>query len=226
MSSGKPILSASLMCANALALEADLRALEEAQVDYLHLDIMDGNFVPNIAVGIDLVKQVKAATSLPLDAHLMVANPDVWVPRIIEELSPPMIAFHLESALHSVRIAQYIRDAGAIAGVAMNPGTPACLLESLLPELDLVLVMTVNPGYAGQVLVESSLPKITAIRRMSERMGVSLLIGVDGNVSIEHAPRMREAGADLFVCGSSSLFRPDLGILGAARAFRAALGCP
>jgi ribulose-phosphate 3-epimerase len=211
------------MCANALALGEDLRALESAGVDYLHLDIMDGNFVPNIAVGIDLAKQARAATSLPLDAHLMVADPDFWVPRIIDELAPRIVVFHAETTHHGPRLADVIRSRGALAGVALNPGTPLAAVEDLLPMMDVVLAMTVNPGYAGQSLVPGSIEKIARLAELCAERGSDVLIAVDGNVSFEHGPAMRAMGAELFVCGSSSIFRRGIPIAASVAEFRKAL---
>lgn len=223
MSRERALLSASMMCANALHLDRDLRAVEEAGVDYLHIDFMDGHFVPNLGMGFDLTKQLRYASELPLDVHLMVSNPEALVPRILDELSPGIVTFHVETTAHGVLLAQKIRERGVLAGIALNPGTPLCLLESLLEDIDFVLVMTVNPGFAGQRLVPSTLEKIRQLRRRLDESGRDLLIGVDGNVSFEHGPRMRAAGANLFVCGTSSLFREDLGIARAAEQFRRAL---
>jgi ribulose-phosphate 3-epimerase len=213
------MIAASLMCADALETGADLRALEQAGIEYLHIDVMDGHFVPNIAMGIDLVKQIRAATEIPLDVHLMVTEPDFWVPKSLDELSPAILVFHQEAAAHGVRLAQAIRERGVLAGVAINPGTPVSALEAMLPEVDLVLVMTVNPGYAGQRIVESALAKVGQLRQIREREGYDLLIQVDGNVTLESAPRMAALGADILV-GGSSLFRKDPGIVATARRIR------
>ena len=221
-----PIISASVTCANALALDSDLRALEEAEVDYVHIDMADGHFVPNLGVGLDLAKQIKQATKIPLDLHLMVSNPEVWAPRVLGELRPAIVAFHIEPMVDTVRLARTIRDLGALAGAAINPGTPVSALESLLEEIDLVLVMTVCPGFAGQTLVPSALNKISDLRRRILENHLDVPIMVDGNASFEYAPRMREAGADIFVCGSSSVFQPKLGIVAATEAFRRCLAQP
>lgn len=219
MNAQGPKLAASMMCADALAMEPDLRALERAGVEYLHIDMMDGHFVPNIAMGVDLVRQIQAGTAIPLDVHLMVTNPEFWVPKVLDELSPAIVAFHHEAAPHGVRLAQTIRARGVLAGVAINPGTAVSALDALLPEVDLVLVMTVNPGYAGQRIVKSAVAKIGELSERRERLGLPLLIQVDGNVSFESAPEMVALGADILV-GGSSLFRKDVGIEEAARQLR------
>ena len=224
MSKRRAIISASTMCANALALGADLRALEEARIDYLHIDVMDGHFVPNLGMGIDLVKQIKAATTIPLDVHLMVANPEFVVPKVLDEISPAILVFHLEATPHALYLTQKIRDRGVMAGIAINPATPVSALECVLPEVDLVLVMTVDPGFAGQRLIPSTLGKISEVRRRLDERGIDIPIAVDGNVSFEHGPSMWAAGADFFICGTSSLFHPQMGIVAAAQEFRKRMG--
>lgn len=213
-------ISASLMCANLIALEHDLRALEEVQIDYLHLDLMDGRFVPNLGLGLDFIKQLRSATTIPFDVHLMVESPGNLLPKVLEEIKPAIVSFHVETTSHSVRLAQMIRAHGAAAGIALNPGTSLSVIDSLIPEVDLVLVMTVNPGFSGQKMVPSTLKKIEALRQYRDSAALDTLIAVDGNVSFEHGPAMRAAGADIFVCGSSGLFRSDMSIQQAARTFR------
>lgn len=217
------ILSASLQCADVLHLEQDLQNLKAAGVEYLHIDAADGHFVPNLGVGMDFAKKVAKASDIPLDVHLMVSNPDFWVPKVIDELNPAIVCWHAEATNHSVRLAQTARAAGAKAGVCLNPGTPVHMLENILPEVDMVLLMTVNPGFAGQMLVESTLRKIETLADMADGLEVEIDIAVDGNVSFESGPRMASLGANFFICGTSSLWLPGHTIGENAIAFREAL---
>jgi ribulose-phosphate 3-epimerase len=221
MSQTLPKLTASLLCADALALAADLTALENAGIDYLHVDMADGHFVPLLGIGIEEAKTVREATSIPFDVHLLVDNPDVWVPRVLEDLRPAAVTFQAEATAHGYRLAQSIRQKGALAGVGINPGTPLSVLECLLPTIDLVLLMTTNPGFTRQTLIPSMLDKIADLRRMIAAKGLNIHISVDGNVSFDNAPQMVGAGADFLVCGSSSVFdRGRGGIVAATAAFR------
>ena len=189
-----PGVSPSMMCADALNLGADAVKLTEAGVQYFHYDIMDGDFVPNFMLGPDVIKAVRKVSAVPADIHLMVKNPERHL--------------HLFDLKPGERTLAAIRAAGAQAAVALNPATPLCMIEDVLPDLDMVVVMTVNPGFAGQKLVPSTLGKITRLRRMLDENGYdNVRIEVDGNVSFENAVKMRAAGADLFVAGTSAVFR-------------------
>lgn len=217
----QPQLTASLLCADPLALGDDLTALEEARIDYLHVDMADGHFVPLLGIGIEEARCVRRATSIPLDVHLLVANPEVWIPRVLDELSPAIVTFPAEATAHGYRLAQMIRQHGAMAGVAINPGTPISILEYLLPAVDLVLVMTINPGIVGQMLIPGMIEKIADLRQFIARKGLNVQINVDGNVSFDTAPHMTAAGADFLVGGSGSVFdRSRGGIVAATAAFR------
>ena len=181
----------------------------------------DGHFVPLLGIGIEEAKQVRQATPIPFDVHLLVANPNVWVPRVLDELRPAIVTFQAEATNHGYLLAQTIRQRGALAGVGINPGTPLSVLECLLPAVDLVLVMTTNPGFTRQTLIPSMIEKIADLRRLIESKGLDIHISVDGNVSFENAPQMVAAGADFLVCGSSSVFdRNRGGIVAATAAFR------
>jgi ribulose-phosphate 3-epimerase len=217
-------LTASLLCADALALAGDLAALQEARVDYLHVDMADGHFVPLLGIGIEAAKQVRQATPIPIDVHLLVANPNVWVPRVLDELQPAIVTFQAEATDHGYLLAQTIRQKGALAGVGINPGTPLSVLEYLLSTIDSVLLMTTNPGFTRQTLIPSMIEKIADLKRLIESKGLDIHISVDGNVSFENAPSMVAVGADLLVCGSSSIFdRSRGGIVAVTTAFRDAL---
>jgi ribulose-phosphate 3-epimerase len=221
MNQTNPRLTASLLCADTLALAGDLASLQEAAIDYLHVDMADGHFVPLLGIGIEEAKQVRQAAKIPFDVHLLVANPNVWVPRVLEELSPAIVTFQAEATSHAYRLAQMVRQRGALAGVGLNPGTPLSVLECLLPTIDMVLLMTTNPGFTRQTLIPSMIDKIADLRRMIQSKGLDIHISVDGNVSFQNAPQMVAAGADFLVCGSSSVFdRSRGGIVAATVAFR------
>jgi ribulose-phosphate 3-epimerase len=216
-----PWLTASLLCADPLKLGADLAALEEARVDYLHIDMADGHFVPLLGIGIEEAKRVRQATTIPFDVHLLVANPEVWTPRVLDELSPSIVTFCAEATPHACRLAQMIRQHDVMAGVAVNPGTPLSILDYLLPAVDLVLIMTINPGIVGQTVIPGMIEKIADLRQLIARRNLDVRVAVDGNVSFETAPRMIQAGADFLVCGSRSVFDRDRGgIVAATAAFQ------
>ena len=202
----KKQISPSLMCADLLNLGAELKLLEKAGIEYLHIDIMDGVYVPNYTLGTDFVKRVKAATSIPLDIHMMVENPGSkldW----FEFGEGDYVCLHIESEPHIQRSLAAIKSRGAKPMVALNPGTPITAIEELLDVIDGVLIMTVNPGFAGQKLVPSTLSKITRMREYLDGHGYTdIEIEVDGNVSFENAKLMTEAGADIFVAGTSSIY--------------------
>ena len=203
---GEPVsgkISASIMCSDALNLEADLRAFEKLGVEYLHVDIMDGCFVPNYAFGTDLVKRLKGATAIPLDIHLLIDQPEHKLDWFAFGENDN-VSFHCEATQYPGRIIRMIKDRGAQAMVALNPGTPPSALEEVEDLMDAILVMTVNPGFAGQKLVESTITKMAVLRKMYP----GVVFEADGNVSFENAVRMRAAGADVFVAGSSSIFSP------------------
>ncbi len=199
-------LSPSLMCADLVRLSDALAALENAGVDLLHIDVMDGEFVPNIAFGTDFIRRLQGATKLPLDIHLMIERPEDkidWFP--VRE--GDYLAVHAEATRHLQRALAKIKQRGALAGVAINPGTPICALEEVLGDLDFIVLMTVNPGFAGQKMVKGSLDKIARTRAFLDSKGLqNVPIEVDGNVSFENGALMARAGADILVGGSSSVF--------------------
>ena len=188
-------------------LSADFRRLADeladvSTADLLHYDVMDGHFVPNLSFGIDLLRTVKSATALPVDVHLMISNPDEMVERYLDA-GADVVSFHYEATSHAHRLVSLIKDRGAKASVAINPATPVCLLEPILCELDMVLVMTVNPGFGGQRFIESSLRKLRRLRRMCDEQGVSPAIEVDGGITARNAAEVAAAGANVLVAGSS-----------------------
>lgn len=197
----------SLMCADLLHLEDAIRELEAIGADWLHLDIMDAHFTPNMPVGLATVEAVAKVASRPLDAHLMVMDNEFFVERLAN-LGVEWVSVHVESSRHLDRTLMRIRELGMKAGAALNPATPLHALEHVLDRLDFVLIMTVNPGFAGQALVPSTIRKIADCRQFLEHRGHAIPIQVDGNVSFANVPAMVAAGADVLVCGSSSLFAP------------------
>ena len=207
MSSIIPGVSPSMMCADALNLGADAVALEKAGVQYFHYDVMDGDFVPNFILGPDVIKAVRKVSKVPADIHLMVKNPERHL-HLFDLRAGDVVSVHQESTIHLQRTLAAIRQTGAQAAVALNPATPLCTIEDVLPDIDMVLLMTVNPGFAGQKLVPQTLAKITRLRKILDESGYPhVRIEVDGNVSFENAVKMRAAGADLFVAGTSAVFR-------------------
>lgn len=206
------MISTSIMCADLANLEKDLRLLEEAGIEYIHVDIMDGSFVPNFTFGSDFCNALRRTTSIPLDIHLMVNEPEKHI-NIFNPQPGDYIVVHQEATVHLQRTLSMIKETGAKVGVAINPGTPLCMIEEVLSDVDMILVMTVNPGFAGQKLVPGTLDKIRRLKKMLAETGHDdILIQVDGNVSFENARKMRDAGADIFVAGSSSVFKKELTI--------------
>ncbi len=198
-------IAPSVMCADLCNLEADIRELETAGIDMLHFDLMDAHFVPNMPIGLVLIQQLRAKTDCTFDIHLMVENNDFFVDAVAE-IGVQQIAVHVESATHLDRTLSLIRAHGIKAGAALNPATPLSALDYVLERLDFVLIMTVNPGFAGQKVVPATLRKIAECRAFLDKRGINLPIEVDGNVSFENIPKMVSAGADILVGGTSSVF--------------------
>lgn len=199
------LISPSLMCTDFRCLSKQIKILETAKVEYLHCDIMDGMFVPNFTLGTDILKTIRSMTSIPLDIHLMVMDPDRSIDYF--EIKPgDIVCVHAETSIHLQRTLQKLRSLGVKAGVALNPATGLDTLRYILNDLDVILIMTVNPGYAGQKLVPATLEKISDTKKIIKDSGESILIEVDGNVNFENAKMMRAAGADIFVAGTSSIF--------------------
>jgi len=218
------ILAPSMMCVSEwLNPEASLRALKESGVEVLHVDVMDGVFVPNLMLGTESIRHLRKASDIPLDIHLMIDRPEdklAWF-----DLQPgEYVSVHVESTNHLQRALARIREYGARPMAALNPATPLSSIEYVLDDIEAVLLMTVNPGYAGQKLVPQTLDKITKLRRMLDESGhPEIRIEVDGNVSFENGKKMRAAGADMFVCGTSSIFHKEGTILENAQRFRRCL---
>ncbi|MBE6802418.1 MAG: ribulose-phosphate 3-epimerase [Ruminococcaceae bacterium] len=220
----KKLLSASLMCADLLNLEKAIKELEKANIDYLHIDIMDGSFVPNITLGFDLINSIKKVTDIPLDIHMMVYDPQKFIERM--NLTENDIAsVHYESDIHIHRTLEFIKTKGCKAGLAINPGTPVESVKNLTEYIDMLLVMTVSPGFAGQKIFKGADKKVIEARKLLTQWGYAdTLIQVDGNISLENGKKMYDSGADIFVLGTSSLFLKDKSLENAAKDFKEFLG--
>lgn len=203
-----PIVAPSLMCADLLNLGDDVKRLEAAGADAFHVDIMDGHFVDNLALNFDTLKQVRNTTNLPIDVHLMVNNPEAYMERALAA-GADLCIFHMEAARFPLRIMRMIHAAGAAAGIAINPATPAESVKLLLPQMQMVLVMTVEPGFAGQRLITFALDKIAELASFREQHSLDFAIGVDGAISREAAHQAAARGASFFVGGTSGVFLKD-----------------
>jgi len=213
-------LEASLACANIKNLQADIEQLSAAGIDYLHIDIMDGKFVPNFALDFGIMRAARELCSIPQECHLMVVEPERYIDRTVAA-GAEYVAIHGEATYHVQRALQQIRDAGAKSGIALNPATPLTNLEYILDDIDMVTVMTVNPGFAGQRLVPAMLRKIKDTSELlSSAVHDNVEIQVDGNVSFQHIPAMVAAGATMLVGGTSSVFHKDYSIGEAIAAVR------
>ena len=196
------IISPSILAADFARLGEEARAVQSAGADWLHLDVMDGHFVPNITIGPDVVKAIRPHVSIPLDVHLMIAPADPYL-EAFREAGADVMSIHPEAGPHLNRSLQRIRELGAKAGVVFNPATPVDLLEWTMEDVDLVLVMSVNPGFGGQKFLSSQLRKIERLRKMIDASGGDIVLEVDGGVTAETAPACLSAGATALVAGSA-----------------------
>jgi ribulose-phosphate 3-epimerase len=199
---GGAALAPSLLSADFARLGEEIAAVRDGGARLLHLDVMDGHFVPNLTIGPPVVASVRRATDLPLDVHLMIQEPDRYIERFVE-VGADMISVHQEAVPHLHRTVALIRQLGAAAGVALNPATPVGALEEVLPDLDFVLLMSVNPGFGGQRFIPSVVGKVRAVRSMIQERGLATRIEVDGGIGADTIPVLLEAGAELFVAGSA-----------------------
>jgi ribulose-phosphate 3-epimerase len=201
-------IAPSILSADFARLGEEIAAIEAAGADYVHIDVMDGHFVPNITIGPLIVEAARRVTTLPLDVHLMIANPDLYIPSFAKA-GADIIVVHAEATHHLHRTVQLIKSLGKRAGVSLNPATPLNVLDYVLEDLDLVLLMTVNPGFGGQSFIEACIPKIQAMRGIMDRRGVEAELEVDGGVKSDNIAHISHAGADVFVAGSAVFGSPD-----------------
>ncbi len=196
-------IAPSILSADFARLGDEIRAIDRAGADYIHVDVMDGHFVPNITIGPGVVKALRSASRLVYDVHLMIAPVDPYIPSFAQA-GADIITLHPEAGPHLHRSIQLVKDQGKKAGVALNPATPISAIEDVLAELDLVLVMTVNPGFGGQKFIESQLGKIKTLRRMIDLIGKPIDLEVDGGINAETAKLAADAGADVLVAGTAA----------------------
>ena len=195
------IVSPSLLAADFLHLDSDIEMINRSEAEWLHLDVMDGVFVPNISFGFPVLEAVAKKCTKALDVHFMIVHPEQYIKQTAK-LGAMMMNVHYEACTHLHRTIQEIHDAGMKAGVTLNPSTPVCVLEDIIKDVDMVLLMSVNPGFGGQTFIENTIDKVKRLRQLIEEKGSKALIEVDGGVQSETAPRLVAAGVDVLVSGS------------------------
>ncbi|MGN0954658.1 ribulose-phosphate 3-epimerase [Dialister sp.] len=201
-------IAPSILAADFSRLADELKDIEQGGADYVHLDVMDGHFVPNLSFGVPVIKALRPCTELPFDVHLMTEHPEDYLDGL-ESCHAHMVSFHVEAVPHLDRMIHNIKDRGIKAGIALNPGTSLTAIDQVLPLLDFVLIMSVNPGFGGQKFISYSLDKIAALSAMIKERGLTIPIEVDGGVNKENAPLLKKAGADILVAGSSVFGKKD-----------------
>lgn len=207
MSNNKYKLSASLICADPLDLRTAINNLEEAKMDFIHFDVMDGNFVPRLGIYPEVLEVIRTESSLPIDVHLMLQNPELFIPLFIKN-GANIITIPVEGNLHLHRTIKMIKDLGAKVGVALNPATPLNVLDYIIEDIDLVMIMAINPGIVGHKLIPQIINKIIDLKKKTADY-LELIIEIDGGVTFESAPQMVNAGANMLICGSSTIFKKN-----------------
>lgn len=202
-------IAPSILSADFADLKNDIQRVEEAGADYLHIDVMDGHFVPNITIGPLVVKSIRKVSRLIFDVHLMIENPEKYIKDFVES-GADLITVHAESTHHLHRTIQMIKKEGIKVGVALNPATPLAFIEEILCDLDLVLIMSVNPGFGGQRFIESSINKIIKLKKLIDLNGLKTLIEVDGGVNLDNIDKLASAGVDVIVAGSAIYNSKDI----------------
>ena len=196
------IIAPSILSADFSVLGEEIAAVEAAGADWIHIDVMDGHYVPNITMGPGVVKSLRKMTVLPFDVHLMIENPEQYI-QPFAEAGSDRITVHMEASIHLHRTVSQIKELGLKAGVSLNPATPLSFVESILTDIDLLLIMTVNPGFGGQQFIQTMLSKIRQARELIDRFAPAVLLEVDGGVTLTNLPAILKAGADVFVAGAS-----------------------
>ncbi len=203
-------IAPSILSADFSRIGEEILAVEDAGVDLIHVDVMDGHFVPNITIGPPVVASIKKTAHVPLDVHLMIEAPDRYI-QSFADAGSDIITVHAEATVHLHRAIHLIRETGVKAGVALNPATPLAGIEHVISDINLLLIMTVNPGFGGQKFIKSMLPKIRAARDMIDRVSPDVLLEVDGGITLQNIEAVKEAGVDIFVAGSSIFLSGDYG---------------